>query len=158
LPTHNGREFRAFLHEEFGPLRAIIMPSMPAECATILVVDDEEPVLTAAAEMLRRAGFDVLMATSPPEALTLCREYPEPIHLALLDIVMPSMNGLELRECLRTEYPGIRVVYMSEFNHQEMAWRGVTEIPGDFLRKPFTSSKLVGKVNAGLWKRGAATA
>ena len=134
------------------------MPSMPAECATILVVDDEEPVLTAAAEMLRRAGFDVLMATSPPEALTLCREHPEPIHLALLDIVMPSMNGLELRECLRTEYPGIRVLYMSEYNHQEMAWRGVTEIPGDFLKKPLTSSKLVGKVNAGLWKRGLATA
>ena len=98
------------------------------------------------------------MATSAPEALSLCREYSEPIHLALLDAVMPDVNGVALRERLRIEYPGIRVVYMSEYNHQEMAWRGVTEVPGDFLKKPFTSSKLVGKVNAGLWKRGFATA
>jgi DNA-binding NtrC family response regulator len=131
---------------------------MPAECATILVVDDEPLVLAVAVEMLRRAGFDVLSAVSAHEALGLCSEYVEPIHLALLDVVMPVMTGLELRECLRVEYPGIRAVYMSEYSHQELAWRGITEVPADFLQKPFTLPKLVGKVNAALWKRQMANA
>ena|ERR1035441_5017354 len=131
---------------------------MPTDGPTILVVDDERHVLTVAAEMLRRAGSGVLSAISAREALTLCRAFTEPIHLALLDVVMPDMNGLELSECLQAEFPGIRVVYMSEYSCPEMARLGITGVPADFLQKPFTSSNLVGKVNAALRKSGLASA
>ena len=59
---------------------------------------------------------------------------------------MPDMNGLELRECLQAEFPGIRVVYMSEYSCPEMARLGITGVPADFLQKPFSKEVLAAKV------------
>jgi hypothetical protein len=58
-------------------------------------VDDDLLVLTVTAEILRRARCDVLSAISAREALTQCSTYTEPIHLALVDVVMPDMYGLK---------------------------------------------------------------
>jgi two-component system cell cycle sensor histidine kinase/response regulator CckA len=127
---------------------------MPPERTTILVVDDEQVVLTVAVTILRHAKFHVLSATSAQEALALCRTHSGPIHLALLDVVMPAMTGLELRECLRSEFPSIRILFMSGYCYEEMALRDIQAGPADFMQKPFTYATLVEMVSTALSQSG----
>ena len=63
---------------------------------TILVADDQPLVLRVITSILFQAGYEVLGALSAQEALRLGREHEGPIHLALIDMVMPGMSGLEL--------------------------------------------------------------
>jgi two-component system, cell cycle sensor histidine kinase and response regulator CckA len=123
---------------------------MPTAGATILVVDDEEIVLSLTTTVLRRVEFQVLRAASARQALIICREHPEEIHLALLDVVMPGMNGPELAERLRKEFPGIRVLFMSGYDDDELVRRGLTTRLSDFIAKPFVPSTLVNAVRAAL--------
>jgi len=71
---------------------------------------------------------------------------------------MPAMSGRDLLESLRVEYPGIRIVYMSGYDNAEMVRRGITVTNAGFLRKPFTASELVEKINAALSGSGGANA
>lgn len=127
---------------------------MPSKRTTILVVDDEDLVLDVAVKMLRHADFHVLSAASAAEGLALCRKYSGPIHLALLDVVMPVMTGLELRECLRSEFPEIRILFMSGYNYEEMAQQGIPGASMDFIQKPFTFDRMIDAVNSTLSQSG----
>jgi CheY-like chemotaxis protein len=124
---------------------------MPTSRATILVVDDEESVLTLAATVLLRAEFQVLCAASGREALDIWREHQEEIHVALLDVVMPGMKGTELAERLRKECSGVRILFMSGYV-DELVRRDLTTPVRDFIAKPFNPATLVRKVSAALEK------
>ena len=64
---------------------------------TILVVDDEIIVLSLTSMMLKRFGYEVLVAASAAEALNLFSKWPElHIDLLLVDIILPGTNGLVL--------------------------------------------------------------
>jgi CheY-like chemotaxis protein len=111
----------------------------------ILVADDEEVILTFVDMVLRRAGFRVIAASDGPEALRLTQHGAEPLALAVLDIIMPEMDGPALSRVLRKDYPDLRVLYMSGFNQEEISRRCGGE-RSDFLRKPFTSEQLLNRV------------
>ena len=79
---------------------------------TILVVDDDEVVITpvrAALESL--GGHHVLAATHPFDALEVARQQSSVLDLALLDVEMPGMNGPELRHRLQEVFPGLRALF-----------------------------------------------
>lgn len=122
--------------------------------ATILVVDDEPIVLNFVRIALQRADFHVLTAESGAQALAICREHPGSIHLALLDVLIPGMNGPELRDCLNEEFPGIRILFMSGYSHEQMVEHGITAAPQDFVPKPFTPAGLVQRVRDALADSG----
>ena len=113
---------------------------------TILLVEDEELVRRPVTEMLRRAGYEVLAAAEPNEALDLARTYPGTIHLLLTDVVMPSMSGRELAGRLLAERPATRLVYMSGYTDDAIADQGVLASGTIFLQKPFTQEQLSEKV------------
>jgi DNA-binding response OmpR family regulator len=121
-------------------------------------VDDEETLLRVSRAALTRAGFRVLSADSGPRALAICREHVGPIHLAVVDIVMPDMSGPELRDCLRAEFSGVRVLFVSGFAPEVILSRGIDLGSAGFLAKPFTSAQLVARVRAEVEKPGAAQA
>ncbi len=123
---------------------------MHSNDATILVVDDQPLVLDTAALILRRAGFRVLTSEDGRAALETVEAHDGPIHLALLDVVMPGMTGPELCEELAARSPRLRVLFMSGYTHKEMASCGVHAGPQDFIRKPFRPADLVHRVNAAL--------
>jgi DNA-binding NtrC family response regulator len=113
-----------------------------ADAPTVIVADDEEIVLNFVSLVLRKAGFPVISAIGGREALELVRDSPEPVSLAVLDMVMPDLNGPELFEQLREIYPGMRGLFMSGYNAPQA---GVP--PGcDFLTKPFTAAELLRRV------------
>jgi len=93
--------------------------SVPLKAAeTILVVDDDQEVLSLAVDVLQMARYVVLSTDDPRHAIRLARTNPEPIHVLLSDVVMPIMNGVELAAEITAVRPDIRVLLMSAYRTQ----------------------------------------
>jgi two-component system cell cycle sensor histidine kinase/response regulator CckA len=105
---------------------------------TILLVEDEETVRVAMRRLLERFGYRISEAASGPEALQKWRANEGSFDLLLTDVVMPNgVNGRELAEGLRTERPGLKVIFMSGYNGEALG-KDTT-----YLRR--TKSRLVQK-------------
>jgi CheY-like chemotaxis protein len=112
---------------------------------TVLVVDDEEMVLTMAEMVLKSRGYRVLTAASGEEALEVIAQTKSLIDLMITDMVMPKMNGRELIEKVRVITPSTRIVCGTACTRSV-----VIEKQLDFLTKPFTSQQLLRKVKEAL--------
>jgi len=113
---------------------------------TVMVVEDEVQILGLCRQLLSRAGYQVISASQPGEALLLAEQHDGDIHLLLTDVVMPSMNGKELKERLEKIKPGLKVLYMSGYTANIIAHRGVLTEGVEFLQKPFATRDLSIKV------------
>lgn len=82
----------------------------------VLIVDDEENQRRTLSIGLKLEGFDVLVAGSSQEALEVLSGAPEPIDLALIDLMMPGLNGLDLARQMRRLFPAVRVVLSSAYH------------------------------------------
>ena len=80
------------------------------------------------------------------EALGLFEQRKGEIHLLLTDVIMPLMNGHELAMRLESIRPGTKVLFMSGYTDEVLAFHGVVQPEIDFIQKPFTPSELAGKV------------
>jgi two-component system cell cycle sensor histidine kinase/response regulator CckA len=87
---------------------------------TIVVVDDQAMVLEFCRTTLERAGFTVFTASNGEQALSLFEPNRSPIGLALIDIVMPGMSGVELAQRLVELNTGVRIVFMSGYSPDEV--------------------------------------
>jgi len=113
---------------------------------TVLVVEDEESVLSLSRRSLEREGYRVLTASSPAEAQELFRRHAGEVDLVVCDVVLPECTGRELCESLARQRPGLRVLYVSGYPGNGILHRGELEPGANFLQKPFTPSSLVRKV------------
>jgi len=112
----------------------------------ILVVDDEMAVLSLAQSMLGRYGYHAIIAPNAAEVLHLLDVWPDlQIDLALVDIVMPVMDGIELAERLRKLRPTLPIVFITAYSENERL-RPMNTKGAPLLAKPFSSLKLIGKV------------
>ena len=118
-------------------------PLVSATEATVLVVEDEPQVRKLVVSVLHRAGYRVLEAGGPMEALELARGRAGKLDLLLTDVVMPQMNGKQLAEALATMHPETRVLYMSGYTRDTIAHQGVLDKGVNFLPKPITPDALL---------------
>ena len=126
-------------------------PDLAWSNATVLLVEDDAAVRSAARRALLRAGFLLIEATDGAEALTLCPKQGGPaIDLVVTDLVMPEIGGIELAAELRSRRPGIRVLYMSGYTRDALRRQSVLEAGAVFLEKPFTPQALVNGVRTAL--------
>ncbi len=123
---------------------AAVLPA--AEGETILLVEDHRGVREVACAILEDAGYTVLAAGGPEEALWLCGTHAGPLHLLLTDVVMPSMGGRDLAAHVQERHPSVRVLYMSGYVDDDMLRQGKLERGAAFIDKPFTRAALTGKV------------
>jgi len=109
----------------------------------ILVVEDEPAVRTLATRILETQGYRVQAASSGAEALELWRQQAGAFDVLLTDMIMPGgISGGQLAERLRTDKPGLRVIYMSGYSG-DTASRGLVLHEGvNFLQKPFDPTHL----------------
>ena len=113
----------------------------------ILVVDDDRLVLAALSEGLRAAGYRVTSAASGEVALGVAgREAPD---LALLDVRMPGMSGIELGRKLR-EQGGIPFLFLSAYGDQEIVKQATDEGALGYLVKPLDVQQIVPSIEAAL--------
>ena len=116
-------------------------PDMGDIGATILLVEDDAPLLVFFSTVLRREGYSVLPASNGVEALDIAESRPNhPIHILFSDVEMPYMEGIQLAESLLREMrPDILVLLTSGLPQQEVSNRCGPEFHADFLAKPFPS-------------------
>jgi response regulator NasT len=113
----------------------------------ILVADDDRVVLFTLAEGLREAGFEVIEARDGLQALALCRgEAPD---LALLDIRMPGLDGLELAQALREETT-VPFLFLTAYGDEALVRRAVEIGALGYLVKPLDVAEIVPSLRTAL--------
>ncbi|TEU13824.1 MAG: response regulator [Anaerolineales bacterium] len=123
--------------------------ALPQGSETVLVVDDEDYVRSLAVRMLRGLGYNVLAASTGPEAIQLCKTSDQRIDLLLTDVVMPGMNGREVVDALSSADPDLGVVYMTGYGLQIIGKAGL-DPSHPLVQKPFTTEKLAATVREAL--------
>jgi PAS domain S-box-containing protein len=121
---------------------------------TILVVEDEPAILSLTKTMLERLGYQVLVASTPKEAIQVAVEHSGEIHLLLTDVVMPELNGRDLASKLSLTFPHLKKLYMSGYTANVIAHHGVLNEGVLFIQKPFSKNDLARWVRAALDDKG----
>jgi DNA-binding NtrC family response regulator len=109
---------------------------------TVLLVEDEEGVRTLARLILQIKGYKVLETRNGGEALLVCEQYKEQIHILVTDLIMPNMSGKELAERLSLLRPKMKVLYLSGYTDDTIGRHGMLDAKVAFLHKPFTPDGL----------------
>lgn len=125
-------------------------PAPPAEVPggveTVLVAEDQPEVRRLAMRILKSNGYQLLEASSGPEALEVSGRHAGPIDLLVTDVIMPRMTGRELATRLRESRPQIKVLYVSGYTADVIGREGVLDAGVAYLPKPFTPAQLSVKV------------
>ncbi|MGC8762022.1 MAG: PAS domain-containing protein [Acidobacteriota bacterium] len=155
-----GTTFKVYLPRYTGTeAPATPAPAAPEEAPagrgeTVLLVEDERPLLEATRRILEGHGYKVLAAPSPGDALLLAEGHGGAIDLLFTDVVMPILNGRELYEKLLPLRPGLKVLYTSGFTDNVIAHHGVLEGGIPFLGKPYTIGGVLTAVRKALDREG----
>ena len=127
--------------------------ALPLGTETILLVEDDQPILDLSKKHMERLGYTVLTADSPSAALRLLEEARNSIDLLVTDVVMPEMNGKELARRLQYLKPDLKCLFMSGYTANAIARQGVLDDGIFFLPKPFSARDIAIKVRETLDQR-----
>lgn len=119
----------------------------------ILVAEDEDDIRELISYRLTRSGYDVVEARDGEEALRLALEHVP--DLAVLDVMMPKLDGYELTRRLRAEEPTSRmpIIILTARTQEADVSQGFEAGADDYLKKPFSPDELVARVRAVLGRR-----
>ncbi|NLI82957.1 MAG: response regulator [Deltaproteobacteria bacterium] len=120
--------------------------TLPRGNETVLLVEDDISLLGIGTAMLRELGYTVLAAGSPGAAIQRAEMQDGPIHLMISDVIMPEMNGRELKRRLETVFPSLKCLFVSGYTANVIAHHGVLDEGIHFLQKPFSIQELAVKV------------
>ena len=109
---------------------------------TILLVEDDPQVRSAAAAILKRLGYQLIEAKDAREALAQAEARERAIDLMVSDVVMPRMSGLELARRVLEVRPHLKILCFSGYTEDVVVGRGLLHEAVAFLQKPFTAGSL----------------
>jgi PAS domain S-box-containing protein len=145
----SGTTFKVFLpateaevHEAVGTTTELIKGT-----GTVLLVDDEEPVLEVGKELLEAMGYRVFAAQDGNEAVETYRKNEGNIDLVVLDMIIPGMSGGEVYDRLRETNPNVRVLLSSGYAIDGEASKIMERGCNGFIQKPFNMKELSDKMN-----------
>jgi two-component system, cell cycle sensor histidine kinase and response regulator CckA len=113
---------------------------------TILLVEDEDAVRVFSSRALRNKGYIVLEARNGEEALSVMAKDGARVELLISDVVMPQMDGPTMIAKLRTDWPTLKVIFISGYTEDKFRDQLKAGEVVHFLGKPFTLKQLAGKV------------
>ena len=117
----------------------------------MMLVDDEERFLSTTQKLLSRKGYDVLTASSGGEALEILRAHN--IHVVILDVKMPGMDGIETLKAIKRNYPLVEVIMLTGHGTVDSAVEGLKSGATDYLTKPTDVQDLIEKAEEAFEKR-----
>jgi DNA-binding NtrC family response regulator len=126
-------------------------PKRKPQQARLLVVDDEMDFVKLIEKILVQAGYRVDTATSATEAIALQRK--NAYDLALVDLRMPEMTGLELLQYLKARDKTIFVMLMTAYGSFSVGIEALRKGACDYVAKPFTNKALKEKVAEAITRR-----
>ena len=113
---------------------------------TVLLVDDDEVLLEIAREMLESSGYRVVVAGSGEEAVELFRGGHFCVHIVLMDLSMPGMDGSRCMKELQLIDPSVKVILMSGLSDAYQMERALAAGAHAFLAKPYRMSEMIVKM------------
>ena len=125
------------------------IPQSP-QSATVLVVEDEEPLRTALKKMLTKVGFGVLEAANGSEAIELLRGEPGQIELLLLDLTIPGATSQDVLAEAVNSRPDLKIILTSAYTEQIVGAKLRAPQVCGFVRKPLPFGELVEKLLSAL--------
>lgn len=117
----------------------------------MMLVDDEERFLQTTEKLLTKKGFAVLTATSGAEALE--RLEKTTVHVVILDVKMPGMDGIETLRRIKAQYPLVEVIMLTGHASVESAIDGLKSGATDYLMKPADIDDVIAKAEEAFEKR-----
>ena len=117
----------------------------------MMLVDDEERFLQTTSKMLTRLGYDAVTASSGMECLQKLEQ--DLIHVVILDVKMPGLDGLETLKRIKQQFPMVEVIMLTGHATAESAVEGLKSGATDYLVKPTDIEALVAKAEAAYQKR-----
>ncbi|MCK5164381.1 MAG: response regulator [Desulfobacula sp.] len=105
---------------------------------SVLLVDDEERILTVGREICKALGYSVITAASGKEGLKIYKERKDKINLVILDMIMPEMNGLETFLKLKKLNPNIKVLLSTGYSIDEKAQEMLRQGCKGYILKPYS--------------------
>jgi PAS domain S-box-containing protein len=143
-----GTTFKVLFPASARAVAAVAAPAMGdlTGAGTVLIVDDEEIVRTAARHTLLRYGYQSIPAQDGEAALQAYKNCPGKVALVLLDLTMPVMSGEETLRQLQMIDPKVKVLLTSGYNEVEAVQRFAGKGLAGFIQKPYTASALAVKV------------
>ena len=112
----------------------------------VLLVEDEESIRRFTKVNLIRAGFDVLEAGSGEEGVEIARN--QIVHIVILDIMLPGINGYEVASILRAEKPNIGIIMLTAKTQDVDKILGLESGADDYMVKPFNPKELVLRIES----------
>ena len=116
--------------------------------ATVLIVDDEAPILALLHYNLEKAGYRVLQAADGEEAMTIARE--EHPDIVILDWMLPSLSGIEVCRQMRrdTDLANTPIIMLTARGEEQDRVRGLEVGADDYMPKPFSPAELLARIRA----------
>jgi len=108
---------------------------------TIIVVDDDMSIRKLIRDVLQPLGYRILLAGDGDEALNMARQ-KGPVDLLLTDVIMPKMNGRQLADIFKRDYPGVKIVFMSGYTDETITRQGVLTAGDILIEKPLSPAQL----------------
>ncbi len=117
----------------------------------IMLVDDEERFLKTTKKLIEKKGYDVLTALSGEDALEKLKL--QNIHVVILDVKMPGMDGNQTLKAIKTLYPLVEVIMLTGHGTMDSAIDGLKSGAFDYLVKPADIDEILEKVREAFEKR-----
>ncbi|MBR0510312.1 MAG: response regulator transcription factor [Clostridia bacterium] len=114
----------------------------------ILVAEDERSIREFIVINLKRGGYEVLQAQDGAEALRLFENYIDDIDIALLDIMMPIVDGLEVCKQMRRRSSTVGIIMLTAKTQEMDKVTGLLVGADDYVTKPFSTSELMARIDA----------
>ncbi len=113
---------------------------------TILLAEDEPMVRNYAATILKRAGYNVIMAVDGRDAVDKFVEHKDDVQMLVFDVMMPRMNGRQAYESIEKIRPGVPVLFCSGYGDDLLKNEYMVDIDGKLLPKPYRSGDLLREI------------
>jgi CheY-like chemotaxis protein len=146
VATLGEMQSRAIARHAAEPLPAPAPAAAVAGTETVLVVEDNETILTLITTALSRLGYHVLSASDGHTALEQFGASADDIRILVTDVMMPRMSGRELAVKLTALRPNISVLYASGYTQDVTSRHGVFEPDVNFIQKPYTPHGLAARI------------
>src|SRR5207244_1797781 len=114
----------------------------------VLIVDDEEVLRDVLETVLRREGFDVILAASGEEALSVL-DVDADVDLVILDVMLPGISGIDTLRAIRISNPQLPVIVITAFSSIDGAIEAMKHGAYHYIPKPFKNEEVIVTVNTG---------
>lgn len=112
----------------------------------LLLIDDDDDILSVTRMMLEGCGFSVLTANSGRKGVAIFRENTDKIKVVLIDLIMPDMDGREVFREMKKIRSDVKVILVSGYNNEDIKRRFCDDGFFDFIQKPYDAEYLLNRI------------